>query len=197
MASVCVLGETWPPAAWGTLLSCCSRKVNAVAQKQLGRLWHTSSLFFHSPIHEFAEKLSALLPEPLKVRCSSKEQESHDPREAGIWTANLAHALSIWNSELIAISERDQEHRDLRIAGEASQCSHITSQPLPVLGHGSAKVALQKPSPPPWTLSSVFLGEEGVPSLGSRAPLQSHLYGSFYRVEPFFTKIKSHSVHST
>ncbi|XP_022349234.1 alanine--glyoxylate aminotransferase 2, mitochondrial isoform X2 [Enhydra lutris kenyoni] len=45
----------------------CHPKVNAVAQKQLGRLWHTSSLFFHSPIHEFAEKLSALLPEPLKV----------------------------------------------------------------------------------------------------------------------------------
>uniref|UniRef100_A0A8C9KK99 Alanine--glyoxylate aminotransferase 2, mitochondrial n=1 Tax=Panthera tigris altaica TaxID=74533 RepID=A0A8C9KK99_PANTA len=45
----------------------CHPKVNAVAQKQLGRLWHTSSLFFHSPTHEFAEKLLALLPEPLKV----------------------------------------------------------------------------------------------------------------------------------
>ncbi|XP_048080349.1 alanine--glyoxylate aminotransferase 2, mitochondrial isoform X4 [Ursus arctos] len=45
----------------------CHPKVNAVAQKQLGRLWHTSALFFHTPIHEFAEKLSALLPEPLKV----------------------------------------------------------------------------------------------------------------------------------
>ncbi|XP_035963322.1 alanine--glyoxylate aminotransferase 2, mitochondrial isoform X1 [Halichoerus grypus] len=45
----------------------CHPKVNAVAQKQLGRLWHTSTLFFHPPIHEFAEKLSALLPEPLKV----------------------------------------------------------------------------------------------------------------------------------
>ncbi|XP_046933077.1 alanine--glyoxylate aminotransferase 2, mitochondrial [Lynx rufus] len=45
----------------------CHPKVNAVAQKQLGRLWHTSALFFHSPTHEFAEKLLALLPEPLKV----------------------------------------------------------------------------------------------------------------------------------
>uniref|UniRef100_A0A8C0LYN5 Alanine--glyoxylate aminotransferase 2, mitochondrial n=1 Tax=Canis lupus familiaris TaxID=9615 RepID=A0A8C0LYN5_CANLF len=43
----------------------CHPKVNAVAQKQLGRLWHTSTLFFHPPIHEFAEKLSALLPEPV------------------------------------------------------------------------------------------------------------------------------------
>ncbi|KAK2117729.1 alanine--glyoxylate aminotransferase 2 [Saguinus oedipus] len=42
-------------------------KVNAVAQKQLGRLWHTSAIFFHAPIHEYAEKLAALLPEPLKV----------------------------------------------------------------------------------------------------------------------------------
>ncbi|EHB11451.1 Alanine--glyoxylate aminotransferase 2, mitochondrial [Heterocephalus glaber] len=45
----------------------CHPKVNAVAQKQLGRLWHTSSLFFHPPIHKYAEELSALLPEPLKV----------------------------------------------------------------------------------------------------------------------------------
>ncbi|XP_054942856.1 alanine--glyoxylate aminotransferase 2, mitochondrial [Physeter macrocephalus] len=45
----------------------CHPKVNAVAQKQLGRLWHTSAVFFHPPIHEYAEKLSALLPEPLKV----------------------------------------------------------------------------------------------------------------------------------
>ncbi|XP_004453396.2 alanine--glyoxylate aminotransferase 2, mitochondrial [Dasypus novemcinctus] len=45
----------------------CHPKVNAVAQKQLGLLWHTSALFFHPPIHEYAEKLSTLLPEPLKV----------------------------------------------------------------------------------------------------------------------------------
>ncbi|XP_076973063.1 alanine--glyoxylate aminotransferase 2, mitochondrial isoform X1 [Tamandua tetradactyla] len=45
----------------------CNPKVNAVAQKQLGHLWHTSAVFFHPPIHEYAEKLSGLLPEPLKV----------------------------------------------------------------------------------------------------------------------------------
>ncbi|XP_020026063.1 alanine--glyoxylate aminotransferase 2, mitochondrial [Castor canadensis] len=45
----------------------CHPKVNMVAQKQLNRLWHTSSVFFHPPMHEYAEKLSALLPEPLKV----------------------------------------------------------------------------------------------------------------------------------
>ncbi|XP_012577244.1 PREDICTED: alanine--glyoxylate aminotransferase 2, mitochondrial isoform X2 [Condylura cristata] len=45
----------------------CHPKVNAEAQKQLGRLWHTSAVFFHPAAHEYAEKLSALLPEPLKV----------------------------------------------------------------------------------------------------------------------------------
>ncbi|ELK07581.1 Alanine--glyoxylate aminotransferase 2, mitochondrial [Pteropus alecto] len=45
----------------------CHPKVNAVAQKQMGRLWHTSCHFFHPQMHEYAEKLSALLPEPLKV----------------------------------------------------------------------------------------------------------------------------------
>ncbi|EGV92311.1 Alanine--glyoxylate aminotransferase 2, mitochondrial [Cricetulus griseus] len=45
----------------------CHPKVTTVAQKQMDRLWHTSSVFFHPPMHEYAEKLSALLPEPLKV----------------------------------------------------------------------------------------------------------------------------------
>ncbi|KAM5168651.1 alanine--glyoxylate aminotransferase 2, mitochondrial isoform 1-T1 [Callospermophilus lateralis] len=45
----------------------CHPKVNAAAQKQLNRLWHTSSVFFHPPMHTYAEQLSALLPEPLKV----------------------------------------------------------------------------------------------------------------------------------
>ncbi|CAH6787364.1 Agxt2 [Phodopus roborovskii] len=45
----------------------CHPKVTAVAQKQMDHLWHTSSVFFHPPMHEYAEKLAELLPEPLKV----------------------------------------------------------------------------------------------------------------------------------
>ncbi|XP_066100415.1 alanine--glyoxylate aminotransferase 2, mitochondrial isoform X1 [Saccopteryx bilineata] len=45
----------------------CHPKVNAVAQKQLGLLWHVSAFFFHPASYEYAEKLSSLLPEPLKV----------------------------------------------------------------------------------------------------------------------------------
>ncbi|XP_058851647.1 alanine--glyoxylate aminotransferase 2, mitochondrial isoform X1 [Acipenser ruthenus] len=33
----------------------------------MGRLWHTTNIYMHSPIHEYAEKLTSLLPDPLKV----------------------------------------------------------------------------------------------------------------------------------
>ncbi|XP_025893828.1 alanine--glyoxylate aminotransferase 2, mitochondrial isoform X1 [Nothoprocta perdicaria] len=45
----------------------CHPKVTAAAQAQLARLWHTSSIYMHPPIQEYAEKLASLLPDPLKV----------------------------------------------------------------------------------------------------------------------------------
>uniref|UniRef100_A0A8D0LCJ6 Alanine--glyoxylate aminotransferase 2, mitochondrial n=1 Tax=Sphenodon punctatus TaxID=8508 RepID=A0A8D0LCJ6_SPHPU len=45
----------------------CHPKVTAAAQKQLGHLWHTANIYMHPPIQEYAEKLTALLPDPLKV----------------------------------------------------------------------------------------------------------------------------------
>uniref|UniRef100_F6UI14 Alanine--glyoxylate aminotransferase 2, mitochondrial n=1 Tax=Ornithorhynchus anatinus TaxID=9258 RepID=F6UI14_ORNAN len=45
----------------------CHPKVMAAAKKQLGRLWHTSSVYLHPAIHEYAEKLTAHLPGSLKV----------------------------------------------------------------------------------------------------------------------------------
>ncbi|XP_019373817.1 PREDICTED: alanine--glyoxylate aminotransferase 2, mitochondrial [Gavialis gangeticus] len=45
----------------------CHPKVTAAAQKQLGRLWHTTNIYMHPSIQEYAEKLTALLPDPLKV----------------------------------------------------------------------------------------------------------------------------------
>ncbi|XP_053159716.1 alanine--glyoxylate aminotransferase 2, mitochondrial isoform X2 [Hemicordylus capensis] len=45
----------------------CHPKVTAAAQKQLGRLWHTSCIYMHPAIQEYAEKLASLLPDPLKV----------------------------------------------------------------------------------------------------------------------------------
>ncbi|KAL8203995.1 UNVERIFIED_CONTAM: alanine--glyoxylate aminotransferase 2 [Gekko kuhli] len=45
----------------------CHPKVTAAAQKQLGRLWHTASVYMHPAIQEYTEKLTSLLPDPLKV----------------------------------------------------------------------------------------------------------------------------------
>lgn len=36
-------------------------------KKQLDLLWHTTNIYMHPGIHEFAEKLTAKLPGDLKV----------------------------------------------------------------------------------------------------------------------------------
>ena len=41
-------------------------KVNAALKAQVDTLWHTTSIYMHPKIHEYAEKLTATLPEPLK-----------------------------------------------------------------------------------------------------------------------------------
>ncbi|XP_021235653.1 alanine--glyoxylate aminotransferase 2, mitochondrial [Numida meleagris] len=45
----------------------CHPKVTMAAQKQLACLWHTTNIYMHPSIHEYAEKLTSLLPDPLKV----------------------------------------------------------------------------------------------------------------------------------
>lgn len=45
----------------------CHPKVTEAAKKQLGRLWHTTNIYLHSPLHEYAEKLTSRLPGKLKV----------------------------------------------------------------------------------------------------------------------------------
>ncbi|XP_062867286.1 alanine--glyoxylate aminotransferase 2, mitochondrial [Trichomycterus rosablanca] len=45
----------------------CHPKVTKAAQEQLQRLWHTSAIYIHPQIQEYAEKLVSHLPEPLKV----------------------------------------------------------------------------------------------------------------------------------
>uniref|UniRef100_A0A663FEQ9 Alanine--glyoxylate aminotransferase 2, mitochondrial n=1 Tax=Aquila chrysaetos chrysaetos TaxID=223781 RepID=A0A663FEQ9_AQUCH len=44
----------------------CHPKVTTATQKQLARLWHTSNIYMHPSIQEYAEKLTSLLPDPLK-----------------------------------------------------------------------------------------------------------------------------------
>lgn len=43
------------------------RTVNERLKDQVDKLWHTTNIYMHSPIHEYAEKLIAKLPENLKV----------------------------------------------------------------------------------------------------------------------------------
>ncbi|XP_050185229.1 alanine--glyoxylate aminotransferase 2, mitochondrial isoform X1 [Myiozetetes cayanensis] len=45
----------------------CHPKVTMATQKQLARLWHTTNIYMHPSIHEYAEKLTSLFPDPLKV----------------------------------------------------------------------------------------------------------------------------------
>ncbi|XP_040435014.1 alanine--glyoxylate aminotransferase 2, mitochondrial isoform X2 [Falco naumanni] len=45
----------------------CHPKVTMATQKQLARLWHTTNIYMHPAIQEYAEKLTSLFPDPLKV----------------------------------------------------------------------------------------------------------------------------------
>lgn len=42
-------------------------KVNDRLKEQVDKLWHTTNIYMHAPLHEYAEKLTAKLPEKLKV----------------------------------------------------------------------------------------------------------------------------------
>ncbi|KAI9555756.1 hypothetical protein GHT06_018271 [Daphnia sinensis] len=45
----------------------CHPKVNEATKKQLDKVWHTTNIYLHPKIHEYAERLVATLPGDLKV----------------------------------------------------------------------------------------------------------------------------------
>jgi len=45
----------------------CHPAVNEALHKQIDRLWHTTAIYMHPNVHEYAEKLVKTLPESLKV----------------------------------------------------------------------------------------------------------------------------------
>ena len=47
------------------------RKVNARLKAQVDKLWHTTNIYMHPGIHEYAKKLTAKLPGDLKVSPAS------------------------------------------------------------------------------------------------------------------------------
>lgn len=129
----------------------------------------------------------------------SKEQKSHDPEEAGIWTGNLVHEVNIWNSELTAKSEGIKE--ETGIYELLVKPADVHSSPpslclsLEVLLTATClqKLLCRSPSPPLWTLSSVFLGAVYFFAPG---PLYKIICTSpFTEWSHFLIKLISHSVH--
>ena len=45
----------------------CHPKVSGAIKSQLDTLWHTTQLYMHSPLHEYAQKLADTMPGNLKV----------------------------------------------------------------------------------------------------------------------------------
>ena len=45
----------------------CHPRVTAALEEQLRTLWHTTNIYLHPKVHEYAERLVATLPDPLKV----------------------------------------------------------------------------------------------------------------------------------
>ncbi|XP_060566435.1 alanine--glyoxylate aminotransferase 2, mitochondrial-like [Ruditapes philippinarum] len=45
----------------------CHPKVNAAAEKQMKKLWHTTNIYMHPTIHEYGRKLAEKMPGNLKV----------------------------------------------------------------------------------------------------------------------------------
>ncbi len=43
------------------------RRVNQRLKDQIDRFWHTTNVYMNSPLHEYARKLTAKLPENLSV----------------------------------------------------------------------------------------------------------------------------------
>ena len=45
----------------------CHPKVTEALQQQIHRLWHTTNIYLHPMVHEYATRLVETLPDPLKV----------------------------------------------------------------------------------------------------------------------------------
>ena len=54
-------------------------KLVEVAQRQVETLWHTTNIYLHPMIHEFAEQLTSKLPGDLKVTNTKVLYPYHSP----------------------------------------------------------------------------------------------------------------------
>ena len=85
----------------------CHPKVNAALEEQIKTLWHTTSIYLQPKIHEYAEKLTATLPENLScVYLVNSGSEANDLAimMARLYTGNYDiislrnsyHGMSLW-----------------------------------------------------------------------------------------------------
>lgn len=57
----------------------CHPSVNRALQNQVAKLWHTTNIYLHPEIHEYAELLVGKFPDPLKVVCfTNSGSEAND-----------------------------------------------------------------------------------------------------------------------
>lgn len=87
----------------------CHPKVNKALKDQVDTLWHTTNIYLHPKIHEYAERLVATLPEPLtNVYFVNSGSEANDMAMymARLYTGNF-DLLSFRNSYHGNSKERD------------------------------------------------------------------------------------------
>lgn len=92
-AGRCVYGCVHACVELNTFVSSCAtcRKVTMATQKQLARLWHTTNIYMHPSIQEYAEKLTSFFPDPLKVLCFWQEDGLMKGEERNLFIRNIEY----------------------------------------------------------------------------------------------------------
>jgi len=67
----------------------CHPKVNAALHKQVDTIWHTTNLYYHSKIHEYAEKLLSKFPKDLGLDNVMFVNSGSEANDAALMMAKL------------------------------------------------------------------------------------------------------------
>lgn len=65
----------------------CHPKVNAALKEQVDTLWHTTNIYMHPKIHEYAERLTATLPD--KLNCVYFVNSGSEANDMAMYIARL------------------------------------------------------------------------------------------------------------
>ena len=86
----------------------CHPKVNAALTEQVGKLWHTTSIYLQPKIHEYAERLTATLPD--KLSCVYLVNSGSEANDLAIMMARL------YTGNYNIISLRNSYHGNLKFS---------------------------------------------------------------------------------